>query len=221
MMGTTLFIDPGRCIGCQACVAACRECDSHRGKSMIHLDYIDAGRTAAAMPTVCMHCEDPVAPCAEVCPADAILVTADGVVQEAAKERATVQFLQAVPSKGGAAPPELAARPGGYPGDDAPKPALAKWLAGEAERAGLPPELPVMAALVESGVKNLNYGELQAKWFIDNALAVKRKRIAAGDVDFGRDPSRWGEWIADVELPAEQLRGRYQLRLDEARGLLG
>ena len=87
MMGTTLFIDPGRCIGCQACVAACRECDSHRGKSMIHLDYIDAGRTAAAMPTVCMHCEDPVAPCAEVCPADAILVTADGVVQEAAKER--------------------------------------------------------------------------------------------------------------------------------------
>ena len=54
---------------------------------MIHLDYIDAGRTAAAMPTVCMHCEDPVAPCAEVCPADAILVTADGVVQEAAKER--------------------------------------------------------------------------------------------------------------------------------------
>ena len=54
---------------------------------MIHLDYIDAGRSAAAMPTVCMHCEDPVAPCAEVCPADAILVTADGVVQEAAKER--------------------------------------------------------------------------------------------------------------------------------------
>ena len=87
MMGTTLFIDPGRCIGCQACVAACRECDSHRGKSMIHLDYIDPGRSAAAMPTVCMHCEDPVAPCAEVCPADAILVTADGVVQEAAKER--------------------------------------------------------------------------------------------------------------------------------------
>ena len=87
MMGTTLFIDLGRCIGCQACVAACREADSHRGKSMIHLDYIDAGRTAAAMPTVCMHCEDPVAPCAEVRPADAILVTADGVVQEAAKER--------------------------------------------------------------------------------------------------------------------------------------
>ena len=87
MMGRTLFIDAGRCIGCQACVAACRECDSHRGLSMISLDYIDAGHTTAAMPTVCMHCEDPIAPCAEVCPADAILVTADGVVQEAAKER--------------------------------------------------------------------------------------------------------------------------------------
>lgn len=87
MMGRTLFVDPGRCIGCQSCVAACRECDSHRGKSMISLDYIDAGHSTASMPTVCMHCEDPLAPCAEVCPADAILVTADGVVQEAAKER--------------------------------------------------------------------------------------------------------------------------------------
>jgi Fe-S-cluster-containing dehydrogenase component len=87
MMNRTLFIDPGRCIGCQACVAACRECDSHRGKSMIHLDYLEEGATVASMPTVCMHCEDPVAPCAEVCPTDAILVTADGVVQEALKER--------------------------------------------------------------------------------------------------------------------------------------
>ena len=87
MMNRTLFIDPGRCIGCQACVAACRECDSHRGKSMIHLDYLEEGATAASMPTVCMHCEDPVAPCAQVCPTDAILVTTDGVVQEAAKER--------------------------------------------------------------------------------------------------------------------------------------
>jgi Fe-S-cluster-containing dehydrogenase component len=87
MMERTMFIDPGRCIGCQACVAACRECDSHRGRSMIQLDYIDGPGSVASMPTVCMHCEDPVAPCAEVCPADAILVTADGVVQEASKER--------------------------------------------------------------------------------------------------------------------------------------
>jgi hypothetical protein len=24
------------------------------------------------------------------------------------------------------------------------------------------------------------------------------------------DPSAWGEWIADVERPAEEYRGRYQ-----------
>jgi Fe-S-cluster-containing dehydrogenase component len=54
---------------------------------MIHLDYIAPGHTAASMPTVCMHCEDPVAPCAQVCPADAILVTPDGVVQQADKSR--------------------------------------------------------------------------------------------------------------------------------------
>lgn len=54
---------------------------------MIQLDYVDPGDSVASMPTVCMHCEDPIAPCAEVCPADAILVTPDGVVQDAAKER--------------------------------------------------------------------------------------------------------------------------------------
>jgi hypothetical protein len=134
-----------------------------------------------------------------------------------------------------------------YPGNRAAKPALAKWLAKQADKHGLPPELPVMASLVESGVKNINYGdadsvgffqmrvgvwnqgaykgfpdhpELQAKWFIDQALAVKKQRIAAGDANFGKDPSKWGEWIADIERPAEQYRGRYQLRLREARGLL-
>jgi hypothetical protein len=35
------------------------------------------------------------------------------------------------------------------------------------------------------------------------------------------DPNKWGDWIADVERPAEEYRGRYQLRLDEARQLLG
>ena len=35
------FIDPGRCIGCQACVHACAECDTHKGHSMIHLEYVD------------------------------------------------------------------------------------------------------------------------------------------------------------------------------------
>ena len=100
-------------------------------------------------------------------------------------------------------------------------------------------------ALVESGLKNLNFGdadsvgffqmrvgiwnqgayagypdkpELQIKWFLDQAEAVKRQRLVAGKpID---DPNSFGEWIADVERPAEQYRGRYQLKLEEANGLL-
>ena len=79
------YIDPNRCIGCQACVQACTECDTHRGDSMIHLEYVDRARSVQTVPVVCMHCEQPT--CAEVCPADAIKRTGDGVVQTARKAR--------------------------------------------------------------------------------------------------------------------------------------
>ncbi|HSI34940.1 MAG: 4Fe-4S dicluster domain-containing protein [Phycisphaerae bacterium] len=79
------FVDPNRCIGCHACVHACSECDTHRGHSMIHLEYVDRAHTVQTVPVVCMHCEQPT--CAEVCPADAIKRTADGVVQSARKPR--------------------------------------------------------------------------------------------------------------------------------------
>jgi len=79
------FVDPSRCIGCQSCVHACTECDTHRGDSMIHLEYVDRSRSVQTVPVVCMHCEQPT--CAEVCPADAIKRTADGVVQSASKPR--------------------------------------------------------------------------------------------------------------------------------------
>ena len=115
-------------------------------------------------------------------------------------------------------------------------------------RSGLPGELPVMASLVESGLTNVQGGdrdsigffqmrtgiwdegpyqgfqqrpELQLKWFIDHAVAVKQERLEAGDDGFLTDSSRWGDWVADVERPAEEYRGRYQLRLDEAQQLLG
>lgn len=83
----TLFVDPSRCIGCRACEAACRECDSHKGESMIMVDFIDRTYSVATQPTVCMHCEDPVAPCAQVCPVMAILITPEGVVQQADASR--------------------------------------------------------------------------------------------------------------------------------------
>ncbi|HEY6889328.1 MAG TPA: CHAP domain-containing protein, partial [Solirubrobacter sp.] len=138
-----------------------------------------------------------------------------------------------------------AAAPDAYPGDNAPQEQIAAWMAGQAQKRGLPPELPLMASLVESGMKNLNFGdadsvgffqmrvgiwnqgeyagfpdkpELQVKWFLDNAEAVKKQRVAAGKSI--TDPNQYGDWIADVERPAEQYRGRYQLKLGEAQGLL-
>jgi hypothetical protein len=131
-----------------------------------------------------------------------------------------------------------------YPGDGAARTAIAGWMAYWAEQAGLPPELPVMAALVESGLTNLPPGDadsagffqmrigiwdsgpyagfatnpqLQLKWFVDQALLVRARRLAAG---LPIDEAHYGEWIADVQRPAENLRFRYQLRLEEARALL-
>ena len=79
------FIDPGRCIGCNACVQACGECDTHRGSSMIQLDYIDSASSPQTVHVICMHCQSPT--CAEVCPADAIKRMEDGVVMTARKPR--------------------------------------------------------------------------------------------------------------------------------------
>ena len=79
------YIDPARCIGCNACVQACSECDTHKGLSMIQLDFIDRSRSTQTVPVICMHCDQPT--CAEVCPADAIKRTEDGVVQTARKAR--------------------------------------------------------------------------------------------------------------------------------------
>ena len=79
------FIDPSRCIGCQACVQACTECDTHRGDSMIHLEYVDRAASVQTVPVVCMHCHSPT--CADVCPADAIKRSGDGRVMTARKPR--------------------------------------------------------------------------------------------------------------------------------------
>ena len=79
------FIDPNRCIGCQACVQACGECETHKGTPMIHLEFVDRSASIQTVPVVCMHCDTPT--CAEVCPADAIKRTEDGVVQSARKPR--------------------------------------------------------------------------------------------------------------------------------------
>jgi hypothetical protein len=134
-----------------------------------------------------------------------------------------------------------------YPGDDAPKSTLAAWMAYGASARGVPGELPVMAALVESNMTNLAAGDsdtagyfqmrtsiwnrgayagyptnpqLQLNWFVDTALQVLASRRAT-DPSYGADETRYGEWVADVERPAQQYRYRYQLRLGDARALIG
>jgi Fe-S-cluster-containing dehydrogenase component len=85
MYGYEFYVDPSRCIGCQSCVQACEECDTHRGQSMINFDFIDRAETIATAAYVCWHCDDPT--CAQVCPADAIKKGEDGVVMSALKPR--------------------------------------------------------------------------------------------------------------------------------------
>lgn len=88
-----IFLDPSRCIGCRSCVAACRKCDTHKGESMIYIDYIERYNTVASSPTLCMHCEDPLSPCAQVCAAQAILVSP--VELEYAIDKASLQCYNA------------------------------------------------------------------------------------------------------------------------------
>jgi len=52
---------------------------------MIHLEYARRPISVQTIPVICMHCDSPT--CAEVCPADAIKRTGDGVVQTARKPR--------------------------------------------------------------------------------------------------------------------------------------
>lgn len=41
-----------------------------------------------------------------------------------------------------------------------------------------------------------------------------------GVVGGAGDPTSFGDWIADVENPSAEFRGRYQLRLDQATKLI-
>jgi hypothetical protein len=160
--------------------------------------------------------------------------------------RMRVAILAALASGALAGPVQACPLPVAYPGDDAPKEQLAQWMARGAIAAGLPGELPVMGALVESGLQNLDgddragffgmrtaiwnageyagypdHPELQLQWFVDYAIRARQERVASGRPDPLSDENAWGDWVADVERPAEQYRGLYQLRLAEARTLIG
>ena len=134
--------------------------------------------------------------------------------------------------------------PAVYPGDSAGRERLARWMARGAADRGMPHELPVMAAIAESGLRNLsgssyagyfgmheslNTGDyrgfrrnpdLQLRWVLDTAALVRQRRVAVGRPDPAADPSSFGSWIADVERPALENRAGYQPHLGEARDLI-
>ena len=88
MFGMEFYVDPSRCIGFQACLKACEECDTHRGISMINFDFIDRKESIATAAYVCWHCDDPT--CAQVCPAEASKKYGDGIVGSSLKRRCIV-----------------------------------------------------------------------------------------------------------------------------------
>ena len=136
--------------------------------------------------------------------------------------------------------------PATYPGDDAGREPIARWMARAAALRDVPEELPVIAGLAESGLRNLHRGgnpfagffsmhrslnkdpyrgfpkhpDVQVRWFLDTAVIVRQREIAEGDEDYAGDPTAFGIWIADVERPTPQNRSGYQPYLDDAEKLL-
>jgi hypothetical protein len=136
--------------------------------------------------------------------------------------------------------------PAAYPGDDAARTPIARWMARAAALRDVPQELPVMAGLAESGLRNLNVRgnpfagffsmhrslskgtyrgfpkkpDLQLLWFLDTAVIVRQREIAEGAEDYGSSTDSYGLWIADVERPAPENRDGYQPYFDDADELL-
>nr|HDO81586.1 [Fe-S]-binding protein [Candidatus Bathyarchaeota archaeon] len=66
-------VDPERCVGCQLCMFACtrRFSVGGFGRSMIHVKSV-GGVERGYVVVVCRACDDP-APCAKVCPTNALV----------------------------------------------------------------------------------------------------------------------------------------------------
>jgi hypothetical protein len=178
------------------------------------------------------------------------LAACPGVRRSIALLAAAIVLLTAAPARaqsgGTPVPGPGDPCPAAYPGDDADRKPLARWMARAAALRDVPQELPVMAALAESGMRNLNMKgnpfagffsmhrslnkgdyrgfprkpELQLLWFLDTAVLVRQREIAEGDEDYGTSSDSYGIWIADVERPAPQNRDGYQPYFDDADGLL-
>src|SRR6186997_3010848 len=90
--------------------------------------------------------------------------------------------------------------PATYPGDDAAQKALARWMARAAALRDVPQELPVMAALAESGLRNLNRrGNPFAGFF------SMHRTLNKGDYrGFPRNPQLQLDWFLDTAVIVRQ-----------------
>src|SRR6185295_13439955 len=109
--------------------------------------------------------------------------------------------------------------PASYPGETAPSAAIAAWMAARAAERGLPGELPVMAALVRSGLSNQPVDRagragyfgmlerlwsdgpyagfqgdpaLQLEWLLNQLIAIRDRAVFLGARHFGERSSEWG-----------------------------
>jgi hypothetical protein len=119
---------------------------------------------------------------AALTPEQAAAAAAEAAGTARAKPGDSLTFLRAVGAQQPQQPPAPVADaaaatgqitgPSAYPGDDAPREQLAAWMAAEAQKRGLPPELPVMAALVESNLQNVNYGHADSVGFFQMRVGI-------------------------------------------------
>jgi hypothetical protein len=167
---------------------------------------------------------------AAVGPADAAArATLGGMAPEAAAGALRAMLADAAPIDPARFP---------YPGEAAGPEAIARWMATAAAARGLPPELPVITSLAESGLRNLAYGDRDSLGLFQqrpsqgwgspdqvmdpyHALGTFLHRAALAD-EGGRFSSggveNLGAWAQAVQRSA--FPERYQPRLDEARSLM-
>lgn len=76
-MNRFVIAEPGRCIGCNTCMAACSAAHEPEGRQRAPRLTVTRTNEATA-PILCRHCDD--APCARVCPVAAISLEGEAVV---------------------------------------------------------------------------------------------------------------------------------------------